>query len=192
MLPGVQIFAVASLFGVRAHKSSNADLFHEKFHLTELVAQPNAGILTRHGDLLVCLAAYVTASSSSVASVYNAFVRHIVQDATRCGVIPDRLSFTTPCCLTTAQLPYAFLTWDTYLCLVWVCISLGSHMHTMLGHHLSFLKQQQPNVTCYVTLLSLSDSLFNSCAQPLSADSVWLWLLSHSMHNSRLSTRNPA
>lgn len=36
--------------------SSNADRFHEKFRLTELVAQANAGILTRHGDMLVCFA----------------------------------------------------------------------------------------------------------------------------------------
>ena len=61
MSPGMQIFSIASLFGVRAQKSSNADRFHERFHLTELVAQSNAGILTRHGDMLVCFAAYVTA-----------------------------------------------------------------------------------------------------------------------------------
>ena len=64
-LLGLQIFSIASLFGVKAQKSSNADRLHEKFHLTELIAQPNAGILTRHGDMLVRSAAFMPASVSS-------------------------------------------------------------------------------------------------------------------------------
>ena len=56
----MQVASVAKLFGVKANKSSNAARFHEKFCLTELVKLPQAGILTRHGDMLVCFAAYAT------------------------------------------------------------------------------------------------------------------------------------
>lgn len=50
---GMQIRSIANLFGVKAQPSTNADRFHERWCLTELVRLPEAGILTPHGDLLV-------------------------------------------------------------------------------------------------------------------------------------------
>ncbi|KAL0025549.1 hypothetical protein WJX77_011772 [Trebouxia sp. C0004] len=48
-----QIHSIAALFGVRAFQSQHPGRFHEKYHLTELVKRPEAGILTLHGDMLV-------------------------------------------------------------------------------------------------------------------------------------------
>ncbi|DBA80008.1 TPA: hypothetical protein ACH3X2_007505 [Trebouxia sp. C0005] len=48
-----QIHSIAALFGVRAFQSQHPERFHEKYHLTQLVKRPEAGILTLHGDMLV-------------------------------------------------------------------------------------------------------------------------------------------
>lgn len=76
MLHGMQVSSVAKLFGVKASKSPRTASFHEKFCLTELVKLPQAGILTRHGDMLVCFAAYATFSVSAVVSCLNTLVAH--------------------------------------------------------------------------------------------------------------------
>jgi len=49
----LQIHSIAALFGVRAFQSQHPGRFHEKYHLTQLVKRPEAGILTLHGDMLV-------------------------------------------------------------------------------------------------------------------------------------------
>ena len=60
---GLQIVSIANLFGVKARPSANAERFHQKFRLTQLERSPNAGILTRHGDMLVCLTSSASVSS---------------------------------------------------------------------------------------------------------------------------------
>ena len=79
-MSGLQIYSIARLFGVRVQKSSNADCFHEKFHLTELVAQSNSGMLTRHGDMLVCFAAYVTVPESPSAPALSVFCPLVLRE----------------------------------------------------------------------------------------------------------------
>lgn len=60
----VQVYSIAACFGVRAFESDHPARLHEKYHLTSLVRTPEAGILTRHGDMLVHSHLYLPASGT--------------------------------------------------------------------------------------------------------------------------------
>lgn len=106
----LQIHSIAALFGVRTFQSQHPERFHEKYHLTQLVKRPEAGILTLHGDMLVSHTVTVTVDSASIAIL--------------------GLTYLLRAYLQTLNVKPAYTLFPTALCVCFLTISVYADLYT--------------------------------------------------------------